>query len=112
MDVKAMGNPEVPESDWKTFRELRERALERFCRESLSRVQELCGDTSRDPHERYLEVSRYLQDRDEELGRAFHDPRRTRMIYQLAAIHSAGLLEPEEFDRFSEETRSRIEVLT
>lgn len=112
MDVKDMGGPDVPESDWKTFRELRERALEGFSRETLSRVREVCEDTSRNPHERYREIYRYLRDRDEELARAFDDPRRSRMIYQLVAIQGHGLLEPEEFDRFSEETRSRIAVLT
>lgn len=112
MDLTDMGGPDVPESDWKTFWELRERALERFSRKALSRVRELCEDTSRDPHEHYLAVSRYLRDRDEELARTFDDPRRSRMISQLAAIQGHGLLEPEEFDQFSEETRTRVGVLT
>jgi hypothetical protein len=46
-----------------------------------------------------------LQDRDEELAHAFNDPRRSRMIVQLAAIHAYGLLESEEFARFTAGTR-------
>lgn len=106
-----MATDDFPESDWKVFRELRETALERFCERALSRVEELCRDTSRTPHERYLEVFRFLQDRDEELVRAFDDPRRSRMIYQLAAIYAADLLAPEELARFTEKTRTRVEFL-
>jgi hypothetical protein len=56
-------------------------------------------------------VFRFLQSRDEELAHAFDDPRRSRMIVQLAAIDAYGLVEPEEFKRFSERTRVTIESL-
>jgi len=97
------------ESDWKTFRELRDVALERFCRRVLEELEALRLDTSRTYHERYLDVFRWLQKRDEELAHAFNDPRRSRMIAQLAAIHAYGLLEPDELARFTPETRDTIE---
>src|SRR5512134_1569337 len=75
-----------PETDWRVFRELREVALDRFCRRVLEEATRICSDTSRGPHERYLEIYRLLQARDESLGRAFDDPRRSRMLWQLAAI--------------------------
>src|SRR2546427_2268766 len=46
------------------------------------------------PHQRYLDVFRFLQSRDEELAHAFDGPRRSRMIVQLAAIHAYRLVEP------------------
>ena len=100
-----------PESDWKIFRELREVALERFCRRVLEEVEPLRRDTSQSHHKRYLNVYRFLHKRDEELAHAFNDPRRSRMILQLTAIRAYGLLEPHELGRFSERTRTTIESL-
>jgi len=99
------------EVDWKIFRELREVALERFCHRVLDELEALRLDSSRSNHERYLAVYRLLQDRDQELAHAFNDPRRSRMIVQLAAIHAYGLLEPGEVARFSPHTRDTIESL-
>jgi hypothetical protein len=89
-----------PEPDWRAFRELREVALERFCKRTLDDLESFRVDESRSHHER-----------DAELAQAFNDPRRSRMIPQLAAIHAYGLLEPEELARFTSETRSTIEDL-
>jgi hypothetical protein len=106
-----MASHGFPESDWMVFRELRELALDRFCRRALEELEPLRLNPSRTHHERYLDVFRLLQDRDERLGRAFNDPRRSRMIVQLAAIHAYGLLEPDEFARFTPATRGTIEAL-
>jgi hypothetical protein len=101
----------VPESDWKVFRELQQRALERFCKRALEEVQTILGRGSRSHHDRYLDVFRLLRTRDDELAYAFNDPRRSRMIIQLAAIHAYGLLESNELERFTERTRATIESL-
>src|SRR5579864_7154693 len=106
-----MSAHDVPESDWKVFRELRQRALERFCQRALEEVQSILGDGSRSHHHRYLDVFRLLRTRDDELAHAFNDPRRSRMIIQLAAIHSYGLLESNELGRFTERTRTTIASL-
>ena len=102
---------DVPESDWKVFRELQQRALERFCKRALEEVQTILGHGSQSHHNRYLDVFRLLRTRDDELAHAFNDPRRSRMIIQLAAIHAYGLLEPNELERFTECTRATIESL-
>lgn len=100
-----------PESDWKIFRELRDIALERFCKRVLDQVASFRDDPSRRHHERYLDLYRWLQERDKELTRAFNDPRRSQMLSQLAMIHSYGLLEPQELARFTAKTRETIESL-
>ena len=99
------------ESDWKVFRELREIALERFCKRTLEEVQAILRDRSRTYHKRYLDVFHLLQHRDDELAHAFNDPRRSRMIGQLVAIYAHGLLEPAELERFTERTRATVESL-
>ena len=106
-----MTSQDVPESDWKLFRELREIALDRFCKRALEELERLRLNASRTHHERYLDIFRLLQDRDEQLAHAFNDPRRSRMIIQLAAIRAHGLLEPAEVARFTAGTRATIECL-
>jgi hypothetical protein len=100
-----------PESDWKAFRELRQHALERFCKGSLEEVRTILRDDSRSYHNRYLDVFRLLRTRDDELSQAFNDTRRSRMLIQLGAIHAYGLLESDELERFTQRTRATIESL-
>jgi hypothetical protein len=102
----------VPESDWKTFRELRQVALQRFCKRVLEELLSVIRDDSRSDHDRYLAVFRLVQERDEQLAHAFNDPARSRMILQLAAIHALGLLLPGELGRFTQDTRRVIEPMT
>ena len=103
---------DVPESDWKVFRELQLRALERFCERALEEVQTILRDGSGSHQHRYLDVFRLLRTRDEELAHAFNDARRSRMIVQLAAIHAYGLHEADELERFTAVTRATIESFT
>jgi hypothetical protein len=102
---------EFPESDWNTFSELRLVALERFCKRVLDEVSRFPFDTERSHHQRYLELFHWLGERNDELARAFDDPRRSQMLWQLAAIYAYGLLKPDEFARFTPHTRERIQVL-
>jgi len=94
------------------FRELREVALERFCRRVLENVDRFRQDDSRSFNERYSALHRWLQDRDEKIASAFNDPRRSRMLQQLAVIASLDLLVPDEMARFSNSTRETVELLS
>ncbi|MCX7031100.1 MAG: peptide ABC transporter substrate-binding protein [Spirochaetes bacterium] len=80
---------DLSESDWTLFRQLREVALERLCKRALEEVALVARDARRTYHERYLNVFRLLKEQDRELANAFNDPRRSRMIRQLAAMHPA-----------------------
>jgi len=102
---------DFPESDWKTFSQLRLVALERFCKRTLDDLQRFSVDAERSYHQRYLELFRWLGERNDELAKAFDDPRRSQMFWQLAAIYAYGLLTPDEFARFTPQTRERIHFL-
>ena len=106
-----MATRDVPESDWKVFRDLRELALDRFCKRVLGEIEPLCRDTARSHHERFLDIFDFVLRRNKELADAFGDPRRSRMIDQLAIMQAHGLLEPHELARFTANTRATIEVL-
>ena len=99
---------ELPESDWKVFRELRETALQRFCTQVLEDVQKTASDSSQSAHERYLALWQLMDKRDRELDRTFDNPRRSFAAVQLAVICRQGLLKPEEIARFSDATQENL----
>jgi hypothetical protein len=100
-----------PERDWKVFRELREVALERFCERVLAGVEAFRLDRQRSHHERYLALWRWLGERNQEMARAFDDSKRSQMLPQLIAMRQLELLEGEELERFTLETRERVEKI-
>lgn len=102
---------DLPESDWRVFRKLREAALERFCERVLGELRERVGQAPPSFHERYLEVFELVEQGNEELSRTFDNPRRSTAILQLASIRALGLLTEEEFARFSAATRTAAEAL-
>jgi len=73
-----MMSGEIPEADWKAFRELRDVALERFCERALAEVVKVAA------------VYRLIEKRDKELAAAFDDFRRSTAVRQIAIIQSQG----------------------
>jgi hypothetical protein len=104
-----MTSRDVPESDWRRFRRLREVALDRFCERILDEVSAIRDDSLRTPHERYLAIYELVQKRDSDIGRAFNDPRRSTMVLQLIGMDDSELLEPDELGGFTSDTREAIE---
>ena len=109
--VRRIHMTEIPESDWKIFRELRERALERFCRRVLEEIEGIRSDESQSYHNRYGAVYRLLQERDRQLAHAFDSPRRSQMLIQLAAMVVYGAVERGELSKFTQRTRGSVETL-
>ena len=101
-------HPDIRESDWKLLHQLAPIALDRFCRRALAEIGRLCSDTGEDAHARYLAVFKLIERRDKELADTFNDLRRSTALLQLARMRSQGLLDDEEFARFSEETRNPV----
>jgi hypothetical protein len=102
---------DIPERDWKVFRELQPIALERFCEKVLTEIRDF-GRSDKSAHERYLCVFKIVRHQDKELAALFDNPRRSNARLQLSLIHSHGLLTPEEMQRFSVETQQKISELS
>lgn len=100
-----------PESDWKVFRDLREVALERFCKSILEGIDAFRLDSQLSHHGRYLALFSWLGERNHEMALAFDDLRRSQMLSRLISIRELGLLESDELLRFTPETRERVETL-
>ncbi|MDO8263802.1 MAG: peptide ABC transporter substrate-binding protein [Gallionella sp.] len=99
---------QIKESDWKLLSKLRTDALERFCQRILSEIENINANHALSAHQRYLEIYQVIHRRDKEVAQIFNDHRRSTAFFELAAIQSHGLLTPEEFQRFSQETRDAI----
>lgn len=99
---------QIPESDWKVFRQLHGVALARFYERTVAEFGRICADESRTPEVRYHELSELVRERDRGLARAFDDVRRSTALIQLKVIVSTDLLRPEELERLSPGTRESI----
>jgi hypothetical protein len=94
-----------PESDWRVFRELHPVWLERYCAQLNQQVIKKLSDSRRSEHERYIDVYRFIQKKDRELGDAFNDFRRSTATRQISIIRTLGVVTEQEVARFSEQTQ-------
>src|SRR5262249_49303045 len=101
---------DIPERDWKAFRELHKVALERLCEKILAEARQKTEASGPSSHEKYLNLYKLIHKRDREIARAFNDFRRSTAIMQIGVINSMGLLTDEELQRFSPETQQVIRL--
>jgi DNA helicase IV len=103
-------NREIPERDWKVWRALRDEALQRFCQETLD---ELAGFARGDgtAHERYLEMYKRMQKRNDELAEIFDNPRRSVAYMQIAFAVRRRALDKSELSRFTDETQQVLSLM-
>jgi hypothetical protein len=94
-----------PERDWRVFRELRPVWLQRYCAKVNQQVLKKLSDSRRSEHERYIDVYRFIQKKDRELGDAFNDFRRSTATRQISVIRSLGVVSEQEVARFSDQTQ-------
>ena len=59
-----------------------------------------------------MKIYRLMERRDEQLGRAFNDPKRSSALVQLATIDAYGLLSEAELLPFTPQTRETVEHLS
>ncbi len=99
---------DVPEADWRVFRELREVARERLCRRAFESLDRLRVDDEGSCHDRWIGLQQWLEERDTEMTAAFGDLRRSTMMLRLSTIVALDLLHPDELERFTPGTRAAV----
>src|SRR3954467_10049675 len=102
---------DIPEADWRRFKEVHTKLLERYCSRILDEVVAASQSSDCSAHERYLKVYKLLRNRDKQMANAFNDFRRSTAIMQLVIMRRMKLLTDEELALFSEQTRARIELI-
>ncbi|PSR23034.1 MAG: hypothetical protein C7B45_04465 [Sulfobacillus acidophilus] len=93
----------IAEADWRTFKEVRARALDRFSRRIVDECRLVCDDQSVSDHARYLKLYDLLRQRDKEVQRMFDDFRRSTAIFCLMDMWRQGLVDEDELRQFSPE---------
>jgi hypothetical protein len=100
---------DIPESDWRHFKQVHAKLLERYCGRVLDEIAAASQGAGGSAHERYLKVYKLLKERDKDLANAFDDFRRSTAVMQLGIMRRMKLLTDEELAPFSEQTRTRVE---
>ncbi len=101
---------DIPERDWKVFRELHKVALERLCERILIEARKEIDDPAKSSHQKYLSLFNLIQERDDDVARGFNDVRRSTALMQIGIIYSMGLWTEEEVARFSPATFQIIQM--
>ena len=93
----------MKESDWKKFKKIKERALDRFCVHALADFEEAIQKEGRSNHERYLCLYKLVDNADERLGILFDQHSRSKAPLQLKLIRREGLVKDRELEGISDE---------
>lgn len=100
---------DIAETDWKHFKTLHELALNRFSKETLSRIHQIMADKeAKSKHEKYLQIYRYIHQRDKILCDVFNEYRRSTAKLSILQIYNLGLIKPEEFKQFSDDVKDFV----
>lgn len=100
---------EVFESDWKIFKKIKERALEKYCLECIAEYMAILNKSDLSPHERYLSHYKAVQERDETLARIFNGLSRSKAFMQLVSIRINGLADEDLVSQLSEEYQTQTD---
>jgi hypothetical protein len=93
----------MKESDWKQFKVIKEKAIERFCTFVLEEFEEVIANREEHPHNRYLLLYKLVENRDKEMSLIFDGHSRSRAAIQLTVIRAKGLVEESLLDGLSED---------
>ena len=99
---------EIPESDWKVFKQVHPLALERFCSRANEELASMAQDTGRPQVERFHALCDRARQLSRDCHEVFADFRRSTARVQLLAMRGHGVLKPEEIARFTPETQAVI----
>lgn len=100
---------DIPESDWRRFKAVHQKLLERYCGQILAEVAAASQGGQDSAHARYLKVYKLIRERDKALANAFDDFRRSTAVMQLGIMRRMKLLTDEDLSLFSEQTRAHVE---
>jgi hypothetical protein len=99
---------DFPEADWRRFKEVHKKLLERYCTSILRELSAVSLGSQGTAHERYLNAFKLIQERNDEIAHAFDDFRRSTACRQLGIMRRLGLLTDDDLSAFSKETQERV----
>ena len=98
----------ISESDWKKFKKLKEKALDKLCGLALQDCKEAINDPVRSDHEKYLHLYELVQNHGERIVRVFNEHARSKAHFQLTLMKLEGLIEEADIQAFSAEIQELL----
>jgi len=99
----------MKESDWKVFKELKDKAIEKYCTLALEESLEVISDNKEHVHNRYLLLYKLLQNNNKKMALIFDGHSRSKAWIQLIAIRSEGLADETLLSKLSDEFRDKTD---
>jgi len=99
----------MKESDWKIFKEIKEKAIESYCAMVLKEFSEVINDEDEHVHNRYLLLFELVQNRNKEMSLIFDGHSRSRAHIQLLLIRREDLADPQLLEQLSSEFRDETD---
>lgn len=93
----------MKESDWKIFKIIREKALEKYCAGVLEDCLEILNNNEESSHERFLLLYKLIMARDKKLGFIFDYLSRSKAPLQLMLMRKEGLDDKRLLKKLSDE---------
>lgn len=95
----------MKESDWKQFKVIKKKAIERFCSRALAEFGEVISNEDEHVHDRYGRLYQLVRERDKEMSRVFDDHSRSKAPFQLSLMRMRGLVDEDWLAGLSDELR-------
>lgn len=92
----------ISEADWKVWKALRLRTIDKFCEQTFSQLQQLI-DGEAAIHDRHRLLYQLVTERDQQIEELFDPLTRNRSLHQLLNLYRVGLIEDEDLSPFSDE---------
>ncbi len=97
----------ITEADWKVWKALRLRAIDKYCEETFSQLQALIDNKDR-VHDRHRRLYQLVTERDDLIEQLFDPLTRNRALFQLPNLYRLGLISAEEISLFSDELQEYL----
>lgn len=91
------------DSDWKIFKKIKEKALDKYCERALEHVEKTIWNSDATNQERFLALFDFMQESNTKLGDIFDAHSRSRAFFQLLLMRREGLVEDEDLEGLTEE---------
>ncbi|WP_060982762.1 hypothetical protein [Vibrio splendidus] len=98
----------IKEFDWKIFCEIKSEAAQRFCTRQLDEAIKTITDESVPVGERFNFMCQHSKESQKQMKLIFDGHSRSNAFIQLMQMCEEGLVEPEQFERLSEELKKDI----
>lgn len=101
----------IPESDWKYLRSLKDELLNTLCRRINDEASRIITDSPSSQHERFLRLFKHVLKKNQIIADCFDDWRRSNIILKVVSLRQQRLLTEEHISKLSQETRQKINDL-